>query len=137
MPLNLVQHRGEASVWDQGRGKRDPERWLGAAVAGVCLVSGFRRRTSTGWLMVVAGASLAWWAAAGMDERQNRRDRLKLVWPLRRGRIDPVDEALEESFPASDATSFAGTIGNGIPGEGSHAGAESTGAHTESAPHRS
>jgi hypothetical protein len=111
MPLNLVQHRGAASVWDD-RHDWDPERWVGAALAGVCLVSGFRRRTTTGWLLALGGATLAWWAAAGIDERANRRARLRLAWPLRRTSADPVDEALEESFPASDApSSWSGTRG--------------------------
>lgn len=108
MLLNLVQHRGPSSVWDTDHHDWDPERWIGAALAGVCLVSGFRRRSATGWLLTLGGATLAWWAAAGISERDSRRARLRLVWPLRRTAPDPVDEALEESFPASDASSLSG-----------------------------
>ena len=42
MALNLVQHRGEPSVWDRADDRMawDRERWLAAVLAGAFLVSG-------------------------------------------------------------------------------------------------
>ena len=54
MALNLVQNRSDASVWDRTDDKMewDTERWLLAVMAGAFLVSGFRRRSWTGMMLV-------------------------------------------------------------------------------------
>jgi hypothetical protein len=118
---NLLQHRGEPSIWDSGNTRMtwDSERWLAAAAAGALIGSGIRRRSAGGLLMAVGGAALAWWAAAEWDERLMRRGQLRLAWSRRRG-SDAVSDASEQSFPASDAPSWP-TTGSAGPTGGADA----------------
>ena len=118
MPLNLVQHRAEPNVWDQIDVRRDwdLERWLTAVAAGVFLASGLRRRGPAGLLLALGGSSLAWWASAGVDTRNQRRGQLRAALPRRRAaNADPIGETSEQSFPASDAPSWTPTTGNTGP----------------------
>ena len=114
MPLNLVQDRGEKSVWDQRKfgDDWDTERWLASLVAGGLLIAAVRRRSAAGWMMAIGGAGLAWWAASTIDTRHHHRGRLRAALP-RREDSDLISESSEESFPASDAPSWTPTVGNG------------------------
>jgi hypothetical protein len=104
MAENLVQHRSAANVWE-GRNRLDTDRWLTATVAGACLVIGVRQRSAMGLCLAIAGGVLAWWAAGDDEERRVRRAAVSGRW--RRRSDEMVDEASQDSFPASDAPALS------------------------------
>jgi hypothetical protein len=121
MALNLVQHRSGPSIWDQDvREAWDFERWIAAMAAGACLAYGIRRRSLAGLLLTVGASGLAWWAAAGADERRLRRGQVRATLARPRDQADIVMATGEESFPASDAPSWTPTTGNSGPAIAEH-----------------
>jgi uncharacterized membrane protein len=104
------------SVWNRpgwdGSTERAITRWLVAVGGGALAVEGLRRRGYAGSFLAGLGGSLVWWAVTG----DLTRTRLWVadVVERRRHPTDPVEAALDESFPASDPPAFTPTVGTGL-----------------------
>lgn len=112
---NLMVPRGEKSVWDKpslssSLSMYDQERLLAAAFGSALVMGGARRGGFPGGVVAMLGSILAVRAAMGRHDIHVARRWVEQLMADRGWQPkDYVDDAGEESFPASDAPSWTAT----------------------------
>ena len=114
---NLMIARSEKSVWDRPRfsatlATYDRQRWMTAAWGSALTLLGARRGGFAGGLLAMLGTAVTLRAAMGHRDFQAARDCVDRAMN-RRGWSNPdiVQQASDESFPASDSPSWTPTAG--------------------------
>ena len=110
---NLSVQRGDKNVWDEPSRRLascDAERWAAAAGGSGLALIGARRGGFSGGMMAMLGSALAIRAAMGRHDLRVARSWVNQSIEYRGWRIrDSVQDASEDSFPASDAPALSGT----------------------------